>query len=391
MKKGWMLCLSLGFGLLVPACQFAPTGPKPTPPTATSTPIPLSATPTVTATTLTATFTPTPTASPVTATSTWTPSVTPTRTATATPTGCDKTCFATSAFPTVVSGGAGVTVLSFTGSSGCGSSSCFGNSYAYQVASMSFSLALTGNLSSQITAVQLWDNGTLVASGPWTGTTFTLDFSPLGGRNGTFNLVLTTTGSAVGSAQTSLTGVTFSGYGYALSLPLVGPAVTIGPGATYTPTPTSTLYATTATWTPTPVLTDTPTPSTTVDPTACGPVTLAVTAGISIMSYGQSQFYDIRTQADWDAYRGVTGTTPPVDLSTQRLLVENWGTEYCSPGNGRVVERLITSVCVLADRIQVTIGNSSSCTCGGSCVYTMAANQVSAAVVPASSLPVSIQ
>jgi hypothetical protein len=60
------------------------------------------------------------------------------------------------------------------------------------------------------------------------------------------------------------------------------------------------------------------------------------------------------------------------------------------PGNGLVVTHFITSACVNASSIDVRIPTGSTCTCGGSCVYTMAPTQVSAVVLPASSLPVSI-
>lgn len=178
------------------------------------------------------------------------------------------------------------------------------------------------------------------------------------------------------------------------------PPLTVTPTATGTPTATP--ITGTPTWTPTGSLSTTvtptptgtpntsPTPTATVNSIGCGPTTLFVNAGISPMTYGQSHFYDIQNQSDWDVYTGVTGSTPPVDLSTQRLFIENWGTESCSPGNGMVLECNIRYVCFFADHIEVTVDHNSTCTCGGGCLYNMLPTQVSAVVVPASSLPVSV-
>ena len=177
------------------------------------------------------------------------------------------------------------------------------------------------------------------------------------------------------------------------------------PTATFTPTagtPTSTFTPTpgspTPTQTPTPTgsLTSTPTPtgtptgSPTPTPQVCAPTPAGLSAGVSTLLYGQSHLYVIRTQSDWDAYTGISGSTPPVNFSTQMLLVENWGTESCLPGNGLVVEYNITSACVNASSIDVRITYGSTCTCGATCVYIGAPTQVSAAVLPAYSLPVSI-
>lgn len=185
----------------------------------------------------------------------------------------------------------------------------------------------------------------------------------------------------------------------------LSPSTTVTPTLTgsNTPTTTGTFTATwtatgspTATATVTFTLTGSPTPA--ISPTAtivCPPTYISLGAGVSVMNYGQGHLYVIRTQSDWDAYTGITGSTPPVNFSSQMLLAENWGTEYCQPGAGQpnlgmVVTYNIASVCVNASSIDVRITYGSTCTCGGSCVYTMAPTQVSAVILPASSLPVSI-
>lgn len=113
------------------------------------------------------------------------------------------------------------------------------------------------------------------------------------------------------------------------------------------------------------------------------------------MSYGQARAYVIRTQAEWDSYLGVTGTTLPFDPSAQMLFVVNWGTEYCAvgpgqPSQGRVVEKSITSTCSTGSGYSVTVASGTSCTCGGSCVYLMGGNQVTAAILPLSPLTVTV-
>lgn len=113
------------------------------------------------------------------------------------------------------------------------------------------------------------------------------------------------------------------------------------------------------------------------------------------MSYGQTRAYVIRTQAEWDSYLGVTGTTLPFDPLTQMLFVVNWGTEYCAVGpsqasQGRVVEKTIASTCDTGFGLTVSVASGTSCTCGGSCVYLMGGNQVTAAVLPLSPLTVSV-
>ncbi len=117
---------------------------------------------------------------------------------------------------------------------------------------------------------------------------------------------------------------------------------------------------------------------------------MGASAGISVMNYGQVRGYVIRNQANWDSYRGFTGTTAPVNFSTQMLVVINWGTESCSPGGGLVVSYQINSACVSSGSVDVAAVKGSTCNCGGPCVFNMVGNQVLAVVVPLSSLPVSI-
>jgi hypothetical protein len=60
------------------------------------------------------------------------------------------------------------------------------------------------------------------------------------------------------------------------------------------------------------------------------------------------------------------------------------------PSLGRVVTYSLTSACVNASSISAIAYRSSTCTCGASCVYTMAPNQAAAVVLPVSSKPVSV-
>ncbi len=165
---------------------------------------------------------------------------------------------------------------------------------------------------------------------------------------------------------------------------------------TWTPSPTVTQTATgspAVTISVTPTATNTGTPAS--GPQACAPTTIGVAAGIAVMNYGQTRGFVLRSQADWDTYRGVAGTTAPVNFANEMLFVVNWGTEYCAAGpgqavQGRVVEKSITSTCASPSSVDVTVASGSSCTCGGSCVYLMGGNQVVAAVLPWSALSVNV-
>ena len=238
--------------------------------TGTDTPLP-SLTPTDTWTPIpTATDTPTqaPTAS---MTPTYSPTIPPTATRTptpfysptASPTGCLKTCFYDQTTPTVAAAGTTVTGFIFIGVWGCGSGSCSASEPLHYISTMSFSTAITGNLAAEILGVQLWANGVLVASAPYTATSFNLSLSPAPERRGPFDLRFVLSPFASGTIQTTLAYATngvipgwYMGPGLSQS-----PILTVGSPTTNTPsvTPTATF---TATFTPTttPTATFTPTP-----------------------------------------------------------------------------------------------------------------------------------
>jgi hypothetical protein len=73
------------------------------------------------------------------------------------------------------------------------------------------------------------------------------------------------------------------------------------------------------------------------------------------------------------------------------LFVLNWGTEGCSTG-GLLVSYTLPSICVNAGSIDAVAVRGT--TCGPcvppTCAYTMLSTQTIAAILPVSSLPVSV-
>src|SRR5258708_33153893 len=200
-----------------------------------------------------------------------------------------------------------------------------------------------------------------------TNTAGTLTPTPTGSATSTTTATLTLTGSSTFTpTPTSTVTSTVTGSPTRTFTPFCSCTATMT--LTFTPTSTPTGSATS---TPTAIATLTGSPTWTSTPQVCAPLLGGVAAGVSIMNYGQWHLYVIRAQADWDAYLGTTGATPPVNFSNQMLLVVNWGTEYCQPGVGqpslgRVWEYNITSVCVNASSIEVRVPRGSRWTRGAS-------------------------